>query len=66
MAILDDTESAIQVAGSAFEAWSRTPAPVRGAILDKASQILTSRLDDIAIAFTRERLFCETTYFRSE
>ena len=54
MATLDDTKSAIQAARSAFAAWSRTPAPARGAILDKASQILTSRLDDIAIALTRE------------
>src|SRR5688500_2936820 len=54
MATLDDTKSAIQAAHSALPAWSRTPAPARGAILDKASQILTSRLDDIAIALTRE------------
>ncbi|MGE5774634.1 MAG: aldehyde dehydrogenase family protein [Chloroflexota bacterium] len=54
MATLDDTKSAIQAARSAFPAWSRTPAPARGAILDKASQILTSRLDEIASALTRE------------
>ena len=47
-ATLDDTKSAIQAARSAFAAWSRTPAPARGAILDKAGQILTSQLDDIA------------------
>jgi acyl-CoA reductase-like NAD-dependent aldehyde dehydrogenase len=51
---LDDTKSAIQAARSAFPAWSKTPAPARGAILDKASQILTSRLDEIAAALTRE------------
>jgi alpha-ketoglutaric semialdehyde dehydrogenase len=54
MATLDDTKRAIQAARSAFPAWSRTPAPARGALLDKASQILTSRLDDIATALTRE------------
>ncbi len=54
MATLDDTKRAIQAARSAFPAWSRTPAPARGAILDKASQILTSRLDEIATALTRE------------
>ena len=54
MATLDDTKSAIQAARSAFAAWSRTPAPARGAILDKASQIFTSRLDDIAKALTHE------------
>src|SRR5512134_1360856 len=53
-ATLDDTKSAIQAARSAFPAWSKTPAPARGAILDKASQILTSRLDEIAAALTRE------------
>lgn len=54
MATLDDTKSAIQAAGSAFAAWSRTPAPARGAILDKTRQILTSRLVDIATILTRE------------
>jgi len=37
-----------------YAAWSRTPAPARGAMLDKASQILTSRLVDIATVLTRE------------
>lgn len=54
MATLEDTKSAIDAARSAFPVWSRTPAPARGAILDKASQILTSRLDEIASALTRE------------
>lgn len=54
MATLDDTKSAIAAARSAFPAWSKTPAPARGAILDKTSQILTSRLDEIASALTRE------------
>lgn len=54
METLDDTKSAIQAAGSALPVWSRTPALARGAILDKASQILTSRLIDIATVLTRE------------
>jgi acyl-CoA reductase-like NAD-dependent aldehyde dehydrogenase len=54
MATLNDTKSAIQAVGSAFAAWSRAPAPTRGANLDKASQILTSRLDDIATILTCE------------
>jgi acyl-CoA reductase-like NAD-dependent aldehyde dehydrogenase len=54
MATLADTKSAIQAARSAFTVWSRTPAPARGAMLDKASQILTSRLVDIATVLTRE------------
>ncbi len=55
MATLDDTKSAIQAARSALPAWSRTPAPARGAILDKASQIFASQLNDIAIVLTREK-----------
>jgi acyl-CoA reductase-like NAD-dependent aldehyde dehydrogenase len=54
MATLDDTRSAIHAARSAFPAWSTTPAPARGAILDRVSQILTSRLDEIANALTHE------------
>ena len=53
-ATLDDTKGAVQAAGSACAVWSRTPAPARGAMLDKASQILTSRLVDIATVLTRE------------
>jgi len=53
MSTFDDTKSAIHAACSAFPAWSRTPAPARGAILDKISQILTSRLDEIATVLTR-------------
>jgi len=34
MTTLDDTNSAIRAARSAFPAWSRTPAPARGTILD--------------------------------
>jgi aldehyde dehydrogenase (NAD+) len=53
-ATLDDAKSAIQAARSAFPAWAMTPAPARGAILEKASQILTARLDEIATVLTRE------------
>ncbi len=54
MATLEDTKDAIASARAALPAWSKTPAPARGAILDKASQILTARLDEIATALTRE------------
>lgn len=54
MGTLDDTKSAIQAADSSFVVWSRAPAPARGAILDKASPILTSRSDNIAAILTRE------------
>ncbi|HET9908599.1 MAG TPA: aldehyde dehydrogenase family protein [Anaerolineales bacterium] len=54
MATLEDTRIAIKQAGLALPAWARTPAPVRGAILDKASQIISERLDEIARTLTRE------------
>jgi acyl-CoA reductase-like NAD-dependent aldehyde dehydrogenase len=54
MATLEDTKNAIESARAALPAWSKTPAPARGAILDKASQILTLRIDEIATALTRE------------
>ena len=54
MATLEDTKNAIGSARAALPVWSRTPAPARGAILDKASQIITSRLDEIATALTLE------------
>jgi len=54
MATLEDTKDAIASAHAALPAWSKTPAPARGAILDKASQILTSRIDEIATVLTRE------------
>jgi len=45
---------AIEAAREAFPKWSQTPAPQRGAILDKAAQIIDARLDDMAQALTRE------------
>ncbi len=54
MATLDDTRAAIAAAQAAFPAWAKTPAPARGAILDKASQIIASRRDEIAATLTRE------------
>jgi acyl-CoA reductase-like NAD-dependent aldehyde dehydrogenase len=54
MSTLDDTRNAIDSARSALPAWAKTPAPARGAILDKASQIITTRLDEMARTLTRE------------
>jgi len=54
MATMGDTKSAIDSAHAALPSWSKTPAPARGAILDKASQILTSRIDELATVLTRE------------
>jgi aldehyde dehydrogenase (NAD+) len=54
MATLEDTKQAIASARAALPAWAKMPAPARGVILDKASQILTARLDEIATTLTRE------------
>lgn len=54
MSTIEDTKTAIEEAKLAFPLWARTPAPARGAILDKASQIISVRLDEIATTLTRE------------
>lgn len=53
-ASVEDTKQAIDAARSALPTWSNTPAPARGAILDKASQIINTRVDKLATALTRE------------
>lgn len=50
----EDTRRAIAAAREAFPRWAGMPAPNRGAILDKASQIIAGRMDDLAAALTRE------------
>ncbi|MCS7061453.1 MAG: aldehyde dehydrogenase family protein [Anaerolineae bacterium] len=50
----EDVQRAIQAAQAAFPAWAGLPAPARGAILDKAAQIIAARVDDMAVALTRE------------
>ena len=50
----EDTRSAIAAASEAFPKWAGMPAPNRGAILDKASQIIAGRMDEMAAALTRE------------
>ena len=50
----DDARRAIESAQAAFPKWAGLPAPARGAILDKASQIIAARFDDIAACLTRE------------
>ena len=50
----DDTRRAIAAAREAFPGWAGMPAPNRGAILDKASQIIAGRMDEMAAALTRE------------
>jgi len=53
-ASVEDARAAIGAARTALPGWANMPAPARGAILDKASQILAARLDEIAQALTRE------------
>ncbi len=50
----DDVRRAIEAAQAAFPQWAAMPAPARGAILDKASQIIAARLEDMATCLTRE------------
>ncbi|MCZ7570348.1 MAG: aldehyde dehydrogenase family protein [Ardenticatenaceae bacterium] len=50
----EDARRAIAAAREAAPGWANTPPPARGAILDKASQILDARRDEIAAALTRE------------
>lgn len=49
-----DVKQAIDAASAAFEAWSRLPAPKRGAFLSKAAAILARRRDEAAELLTRE------------
>ena len=49
-----DAAQAAAAAAEAFPAWRATPAPARGAILFKAAELLTERLDDVARTLTRE------------
>ena len=49
-----DAQAALAAARAALPGWANTPPPTRGAILDKASQIISTRLDEMASALTRE------------
>jgi acyl-CoA reductase-like NAD-dependent aldehyde dehydrogenase len=53
-ATAEDTARAIAAARAAQPAWGDMPAPNRGAILDKAAQLITARADELAEALTRE------------
>lgn len=54
LATASDVQAAIDAANAALPAWADMPGPARGAILDKASQILDARLGEIATVLTRE------------
>jgi acyl-CoA reductase-like NAD-dependent aldehyde dehydrogenase len=50
----DDVDRAVQSAKRGFQLWSRTPAPERGRVLQKAGDLLVQRKEEIARAATRE------------
>lgn len=53
-ATAEDVNRAIAAAQAALPAWAAMPAPARGAILDKASQIIDARQKELAEILTRE------------
>ena len=53
-ATADDVNGAVAAAKAALPAWANMPAPARGAILDKASQILDARQKELAEILSRE------------
>jgi aldehyde dehydrogenase (NAD+) len=54
MATVADTQRAIGAAQAAFPAWKKTPAPERGRVLWRATEIARRRIDEIARMMTRE------------
>src|SRR5438477_8602477 len=50
----DDVKRAIASAKRGFAEWSKTPAPIRGQVLQRVGQLLVERKDAIARAMTRE------------
>ena len=50
----DDVARAIAAARRGFAAWSQTPAPIRGQVLQRVGELLTRRQDEIAKVMTRE------------
>ena len=51
---VDETKRAIAAAKEAAPKWAAMPAPARGAILDKAAQLINAQVNEIAQALTRE------------
>jgi alpha-ketoglutaric semialdehyde dehydrogenase len=49
-----DVEEAVAAAATAFPAWAGLPAARRGAVLDKAADLVDERVEDIAQDMTRE------------
>lgn len=53
-ATAEDTQRAIEAAQAAFPAWKKTPAPERGRVIWRATDIARRRVDEIAELMTRE------------
>ncbi len=49
-----DVERAIQSAKRGFAVWSKTPAPLRGQVLQRVGELLVQKKEAIAAAMTRE------------
>lgn len=49
-----DMQRAIESAKRGFAQWSKTPAPIRGQVLQRVGELLVARKDAIAKAMTRE------------
>src|SRR5262245_53980499 len=54
LASAHEAEAAISAASEALPAWSRTPAPKRGEIVERAADLLRAEQDDVARLLTRE------------
>jgi aldehyde dehydrogenase (NAD+) len=50
----DDVRRAVESARRGFAQWSRTPAPLRGAVLQRVGELLVQQKEAIARAMTRE------------
>jgi len=50
----DDVARAVASAKRGFATWSRTPAPIRGQVLQRVGELLVARKEAIAKAMTRE------------
>src|SRR5258707_428168 len=51
---LDDVRRAVESAKRGFAQWSKTPAPLRGAVLQRVGELLVANKEKIARAMTRE------------
>jgi len=50
----EDVDRAVEAAWEAFEEWKKVPVPIRGAIMQKAADLLAERKEEYARDMTRE------------